>query len=154
MQGAPVNGLAFHLGGQEREFVDVTVKGRSHPKATDYWDGNWLRSEVRVVAGGFRGAFEADFRAEEFARFLKELEALYASLRGAAVFATLEEQLRLELDGDGRGHIAVRGQARDQAGTGHQLLFRLQLDQTMLSAVLDDLRRLVAAYPTISAGTA
>jgi len=142
------------LGGAEREFVEVTVRGRSHPRATDYWDGNWLRSEVRIKVGGFLGGFEADFRSEEFARFLVELEQLYASLSGRAVFATLEEQLRLELDGDGKGHIELRGQARDQAGTGHQLTFRLQLDQTVLGAALEEMRSLVAAYPIVSADTA
>jgi len=146
--------LTFHLGGAERDYVEVAVRARSYPTATDYWDGNWLRSEVRIQAGGFSAGFEASFRAEEFARFLGELEALYTSLNGVAAFTTLEEQLKLELTGDGKGHVEVRGQARDVAGTGHLLRFRLHTDQTLLSAVLADLRRLVAAFPVVSAGTA
>ena len=46
---------------------------------------------------------------------------------------TMEEQLKLELDGDGRGHVTCRGEARDVAGTGNVLRFELALDQTQLS---------------------
>ena len=146
--------LGFRMGGAEREFVAVVVQRRSYPTATDYWDGNWLTSEVRLQMGGFSGRFEASLRAEEFVRFLTELKRLRESLHGQAVFATLEEQLRLELEGDGKGHIVVRGHARDEAGTGHQVKFRLQADQTMLQCVIADLQRVAVAYPVVSEGTA
>ena len=144
----------LHLGGDEAEFLSVTVLGRSHGDATDYWDGNWLAVEVQLAIGGFRGGFSATFRAEEFRSFLLELRQFATDVSASANFQTLENQLELHFTGDGRGHIAVSGLARDVAGTGNQLRFQLGIDQTQASALTKQTDALVARYPVIGSPAA
>ncbi|QSE87669.1 cold-shock protein (plasmid) [Rhodococcus pseudokoreensis] len=41
------------VGSVDVDHLAIVVHSRSHPEATDYWDGNWVRSILRVRAGGF-----------------------------------------------------------------------------------------------------
>lgn len=59
----------------------------------------------------------------------------------------MEEQLHLRLRGDGRGHISVEGVARDGAGTGNELRFALELDQTHLFSTMVQLSELLNRFP-------
>jgi hypothetical protein len=52
------------------DFLKITLLGRSHLGADDYWDGNWIKSDTEVQVGGFRGSVVADLRSDELARFL------------------------------------------------------------------------------------
>jgi len=70
--------------GGDRLIVEPTL--RNYPACTDCWDGNWTRCAVDVRAGGFRGAFNADIRAEEFVAFGDALRSLYDQLAGEATF--------------------------------------------------------------------
>ncbi len=99
---------------ESEECLTISLLGRSHPGATDYWDGNWVRANVKVKAGGFRGSVGGDLRTEELARFLAQLGRLQESLRGTAEFATMEEWLSLRVSGDGKGHMEFRCVIRDQ----------------------------------------
>jgi hypothetical protein len=135
----------FRVGGREAEHIEVWVVSRS--TAPDYWDGNWLSCQVRIASGGFRGRYPANLRTEELERFHAEVQVLYESLTGAAHLQTMEEQLTLELEGDGRGHVQCRGEARDVAGTGNLLRFLLMLDQTQLFGTMVQLSELLNLYP-------
>jgi hypothetical protein len=139
------SGDRVHIGGAQREFVELRVLSRS--SAADYWDGNWLACEVSVVVGGFRGRFEASLRTDEFLRFEEEVRKLHETLNGTAEFAAMEEQVRLELLGDGRGHVQCHGKLRDVAGTGNQLSFSLTLDQTQLSGTVAQLTAVLSRFP-------
>ena len=39
--------MKFHLLGEETK-VEIEVLGRQHPNCLDYWDGNWIISNVKV----------------------------------------------------------------------------------------------------------
>lgn len=145
MVNSPGDPTHFHLGGQEAEYVEVWVISRS--TEPDYWDGNWLSCKVNLKAGGFGGRYAADLRTEELGQFHSEVQSLYQSITGVAHLRTMEEQLQLELEGDGRGHIRCRGKARDSAGTGNALHFELALDQTQLFGTMVQLSELLARYP-------
>ena len=138
-------GALVHVGGAAAEFVAIRVLTRS--PEPDYWDGNWLTCDVTLHVGGFRGAFHANLRTTEFQQFFEQLQELQARLTGTARFEAMEAQLTLALEGDGRGHIAVHGQAQDVAGTGHVLRFRLDLDQTELSTAVKQVAALLRRYP-------
>ena len=139
------DGQRVHLGGANAEFVRIHVLARA--QAPDFWDGNWMTREVTLRFGGFQGAFQANLRTTELQEFYAELQALHTRLSGTAHFAGMEEQLILTLEGVGRGHIAVHGQAQDVAGTGHVLRFRLDLDQTELGTVMKQVAELLQRYP-------
>lgn len=100
-----------------------------------------------VRIGGFRAEFAAQLRAEEFSSFRSGVAALHESLRGNAQFATMEEQLLLDVSGDGRGHIRLQGRARDRAGSSNALSFEIDFDQTYLAATLRQLNALVREFP-------
>jgi hypothetical protein len=139
----------IRLGGEEADFLVLTVHGRAFPASTDYWDGNWLRCTAEVVAGAFRGRMDRTLRNEELARFLLRLEGLYERLSGEALFDTLEHWLDLRIIGDGRGHMKARGQLRDDPVCGNVLEFRLYFDQTSLPSLMRQVRAVLAAFPVV-----
>jgi hypothetical protein len=139
------------LGHPASEHVRVEFVQRTHPSATDYWDGNWVAVRVRVRVGGFDARAQGDLRADELASFHRDLVRLHASLAGEARFTTMEDWLSLRLVGDGRGHVEVRGQVRDQPGIGNLLDFGFKLDQTDLQGALSELEAVCRAFPVVGA---
>ena len=113
------------------------------------WDANWIRSEVEVRVGGFQGRFEAQLMTTDFPPFRDGLRALEKDLRGEVSFETLEEQVRVKVRGDGRGHINLDGELADVAGMGNRLAFHLEIDQTFLGAALQQLDALIEQYPIV-----
>ena len=91
----------FVLGSETSDFLRVRALKRAHPTCNDYWDGNWIRCCVEVIAGAFRGQVNEDLRSEEFAQFLDQLLILYERLTGVATFGALEGWLEIEVAGDG-----------------------------------------------------
>jgi len=71
----------------------------------------------------------------ELSRFARELRILHEQLNGEAILAPLESNLELSFAGDGKGHVEVKGTARNNFHSGTKLSFRLDLDQTYLSAI-------------------
>jgi hypothetical protein len=131
--------LAFHIGDSDSEYCQVTI-------VRDNGDG-WFRATISIDVGAFRGTYPADFNSWAFADFLQELQELSQTLSGSASFSSYEEQLELTMTGDSKGHIEVRGEAMDYAGTGNRLMFRLGIDQTYLSTIIRDLQRALDKYP-------
>jgi hypothetical protein len=139
------------IGDAGAHHVLIRPISRSHPGLFDHSDGNWIDCEVQIAAGGFRGQFRADLRAEEFARFLTEVLALNSALDGAAAFTTMEGQLAVTLTGDGNGHVHVRGTAADEPGSANQLQFGFDIDQTYLPPISEALEHCLAAFPVVAA---
>jgi hypothetical protein len=128
----------------------LRVLGRAHPSATDFWDGNWLRTRIDAVAGDFSGGVTADVRADELADLRAQLDRLYRDGEGDASFTTLEYWINLEFHRDGLGHVQVRGEMFDMAGRmGNSLRFRLDLDQTYLPPIIDALEAVERAWPIL-----
>ena len=107
----------------------------------------WLRSDVDIAVGAWRGRFETSFCKADFPLFRRQLEALHSKLDGIARLDTLEEQLTLEFKVDRRGHIRVAGTACDRAGVGNALKFALELDQSYLPDIIRQLRAIESALP-------
>jgi hypothetical protein len=139
----------IRVGGEQAEFLAITILGRSHPHARDRWDGNWVRAAVEVAAGGFRGEVGGDLRAEELASLHRAIARLAESIAGEARFTTMEDWLSIVVTGDRHGHVELAGEVRDQPGVGNTLAFRLALDQTHLGPMVDQLGRVVSEFPEI-----
>jgi hypothetical protein len=137
----------FNLGGDAAEFLRVTVRHRERPACDDYWDGNWLKCDISVATGGFKGRVDAALRAEDFVGFLEQLRQLYESLKGRAEFATMEGWLSIEMIGDGRGHIVTTCELLDRPGIGNRLKFKIGMDQTFLPPIIAGLEAITAKYP-------
>lgn len=146
-----VNPVAFELGRSEGDRLAVSPRGRLHPEASDYWDGNWVDADVTIRAGAFRGAFEAQFRTNEFERFRDGLRTLHEELIGRATFDPIEPWLRIDIVGDGRGHLHADCQACDSPGIGNRLHFALDFDQTDLPPLPRELDVVCRAFPVVGA---
>lgn len=138
---------SFAFGGEIKERIEVQVHGYEHAPLGEYYDDNWVRVSVLVSVGAFSGSFDATFLTHELVGFQKDLQALYHSLEGTARFTTLEEQLCLELTGNGRGQIALKGVAIDVPGMGNRLEFNLALDQSYLPSALEGLDEIARSFP-------
>lgn len=95
----------------------------------------WFGAEVEVRCDGWHGKFGASFMQGELSRFARELRTLYEQLNGEAILVPLEPNLELSFACDGKGHVEVKGTARNNFHTGTELSFRLDLDQTYLPAI-------------------
>jgi hypothetical protein len=140
------------IGHENGEHVVVRALSRNHPDLFDGWDANWVACEVAISAGGFRGAFRANCRSEEFRLFLDEVEALSGTLEGAASFSTMEGQIALSLAGDAKGHLRVQGTAADTPAGDNRLQFSFEIDQTCLPSIGRSLEVILSAFPVV--GTA
>ena len=139
--------MKFSFGHSELERIEVEVLGYERPPVGEYWDDNWLRVEIRVMAGGFRGKAAAAFITSELSKFLSDLQPLFDTLKGTAEFTTMERQLSLRLVGDGKGHIELSGEVADQAGIGNRLHFTFEFDQTQLAASIRELEQVTSQFP-------
>ena len=131
--------LVFRIGGQEAEYVQVS-------NIRDHGDG-WFSADVEIYVGAFRGGYSADFNSWAFSDFQAELQELYRTMSGSAVFTSYERQLELTMTCNNTGQIQVRGEAMDYAGTGNLLKFRIDIDQTYVPTILSDLRLALETYP-------
>lgn len=75
----------------------------------------------------------------ELGRFAQEIRTLHRDLAGTAALQPLEPNLILTLIGDGKGHIAVEGEATNHFGRGTTLRFRFDIDQTFLPRIAEAL---------------
>ncbi|MBB1062184.1 WapI family immunity protein [Marilutibacter spongiae] len=135
------------IGTSKSEIVTLTVLSYECAPVGEFYDDNWLRCEVSISAGAFRGKFQANFLTTEIVGLLEGLGNLHRELQGDYTFEPMEEQLVLRASCDHLGHIRITGEAMDEAGIGHKLTFRLSLDQTYLSDTLHELSDVVRAFP-------
>ena len=80
--------MLFSFGQSEQERIEVDVHGYERDPIGEHYDDNWLRVEIRVRVGGFRGKASAAILTDELARFASELQTLYKTLKGSAKFET------------------------------------------------------------------
>lgn len=99
----------------------------------------WSRAEIEVHCDGWFGRIKGEFLKGELARFAQEVRQLHRDLSGTARLYPIEPIVALALIGDGRGHVAVDGNARNDFGSGTQLTFRFTIDQTYLTGIADAL---------------
>jgi hypothetical protein len=149
--GERLTRMIFSFGQSEQERIEVDVQRYERAPVGEYYDDNWLTTQVRVCAGGFHGKFDAAILTGELVAFLAQLRPLHETLRGTADFSTLEEQLHLRVTGDGKGHMELVGDVADQTGIGNRLHFRLQFDQSQLEASIRELERVTSAFPVRAA---
>ena len=96
------------IGSRDGDHVALRVLRRKYPRATDYDDGNWVDVEVSITVRPWRGAFNADLRTDEFARFRNELAELWNGTRREAMFAPMEPWLEFTLELGSSGSVNMK----------------------------------------------
>ena len=138
------------LGSADADHVSITVLGRLHPGANDYWDGNWVDSPIFVRVGGFTARVGAGLRMDEIHRFSEGLKSMHQSLTGEAVLSSLEHWINLSVKCEPSGSLTITGEICDQPGVGNRLVFELGgLDQTFVSAWIDALTDIEMDFPVL-----
>jgi hypothetical protein len=140
----------FCMGSTDAEHLSITVLGREHAGADDYWDGNWVISIISVAVGGFTGHVQASLRMDEIHRFNEGLKFLNQNVFGAAVLESMEHWIILSVKAETRGRIEVSGELADGAGVGNVLSFALaEVDQTDLASWISSLDDVEKAFPVL-----
>lgn len=138
------------FGSLESEYLAIHVFRRLYD-VSDYWDGNWIDTEIRIRTRGITASYRADLRAEELERLRDGLVPMYETLSGGASLRSLEEWLSIDIEADRLGHCEVKYVAVVSHSPRTALESSLQLDQTYLPAVINQLNRILAAFPVIGA---
>ena len=123
-----------HIGSQA-EYVNIRL-----PES--FSSEGWGQAQVEVATEGFRGSIKPWLERDELVRFLHALEALYEQLHGRAELTPVEKQFFLSLAGDGKGHMAVSGEAASSTYQ-NKLQFSFHIDQTFLPQVVAQLKALL-----------
>lgn len=131
--------MLFSFGQSQHERVAVNVIRFERP------DDDWLVVQIEVNAGKFHGRTDASITLRELGRLISQVRPLYGTLSGVARLDTMEEQIALHLSGDGKGHIHLRGEVRDQPGLGNRLTFYLDFDQSQLANSIKELDAVLSA---------
>jgi hypothetical protein len=130
--------------------VAIRVLAREFPGNDDYWDGNWIRTQLIVTNGGVRADFHSFMRAEEFADFAEQVASLAQSPTGTATFETMENWLRLGITRVAEGTLDVRCAVHDADRFGSYLEFAIQdLDHTSLHPLAAALKAVVEQFPVV-----
>ena len=95
--------VEVRFGGEQVEFLSLSVRGRSYRQSRDYWDGNWLLVTAEIHVGKFSGEIPGMLRAEELERFSQELQNLHQTLQGSVTFQTMEAWLYFTIEVDTTG---------------------------------------------------
>lgn len=137
------------IGKPASDHLTIRVIRRSHPGLVDYWDGNWVTCRITVRCLPFSGAFDGNLRTDELSGLRDDLARLQADLDAAAQFANLDGHLAFGLKGDGIGHFIIDGEAWAEPGSGRCLVFRLEIDQTDLAAIISNLDAVLEDFPVL-----
>jgi hypothetical protein len=134
-------------GGQQ---IQIEVLNYERPKSTEGSDANWLSCSCGVTVREFSCDINLSLMADDFVRFLDDLNEALHSLRGTAVFITLESGLKLEITFKAAGHADVFGTVQSQLSvvpTRTRLDFSFETDQSFLSQTIEGLRAVIQQFP-------
>lgn len=98
-------------------------------------------ASVEVRSGSFSASWGDDFSYWDLQAFETSLANLYDGLTGPAELSSDGGWITLNLSGDGKGHIKVRGELSDHID--HQLTFAFMVDQSYLPPLMENLRRIL-----------
>ena len=96
--------MKFYLLGEETT-IGIDVLYRNYPNSSDYWDGNWVTSNINIKIPGYLVNFGANLRTDELRDFTNEIKLMSKLLKGKANLKNLENYLHIECEMDKLGKI-------------------------------------------------
>lgn len=135
------------LHGEFGRRLTIDVHGYERNSSQDLYDANWLRCSVDVDLGRFRGAVDASFTTQDFARFLSELDQVMGGAAMAATFQTMEEALSIRVEVNRAGRVVVAGNLREIDAGGSALSYSFDSDLSFLQKSHSELKRIVSEFP-------
>jgi hypothetical protein len=138
--------LEIQIGYRVHERVVISIKGvQQNLDKLPYNPGTlpWLNVEIRVYAGVFEGTVADIMSIGQIRGFCTELSNLYESLEGNAGLGTILGLFSVDLKGNGSGYILALFEIDDDFV---YLRFGIGFDQTFLPPLMDQVKRVIAAY--------
>ena len=131
----------------ENSFVQITVLNRRSHNNTDYWDDNWIKSEIKINERNFNGKYNINLRTNDFQRFYLDLSNLSKGKIQEVKFTTMEEGLflkgKLDLTGNIKWSIIAK------SGEGTQLRFSMDTDNNSIKILLIEVLKVLNEYPVV-----
>ena len=130
-------------------FLRLTLIKQNYPDSDDPWDRKWIESGVEFKVDSFTGKFQGDFMITDFESFRQQLQKLYKDLKGFANFDSPDNFVKIQMKGDGIGHIEAKCAVSDDGGISKNFEFRLQLDQTQVPEIINGLEVFTKRFATL-----
>lgn len=127
--------------------LEINIYGRSDSETSDYWDGNWLNSEIQVNIPTFKSSYKSNLRVDDLQRFYQRILALQNCSANEVEFTTMEEGLYLSIKLDYNGDLNCKGIAAD--GNGNSLNFGFKTDSASLNIFKGELESTLILYPIV-----
>lgn len=127
--------------------IRITVYGYERPGSIEHYDANWLKCDVCVVAGPFKGEVPLAVQTKDFAIFHEQLSLMQRQLEGEARFTTTEGVLAFMISMGRLGHATVIGHLSSGDEPAARLEFRFETDQTFLKVAVTQVAEIVRLYP-------
>ena len=132
----------------EGKFIEVSILRRSRPESTDFEDGNWLESEIKIDVPGFKGLYGANLRSDDFEQFCIDLKKLKSNHAKEIEFTTMEEGLYLKGLLDITGNIKWEGVAKSSWDSSC-LTFRIETDYSTVDRLLNQVQEILNKFPVV-----
>ena len=139
----------IQFGNPPGNYLYIKVLTRSYSGASDYWDANWLTTEVQAHGGTSRTKFQATMRAEEFSLFLRQLQQMLKSKMKIAKFETMEEWLTINVVNNGQNVFVAKCSTDSKKSIGMRMEFMINLCREDFKNVVMQLKMVVKKFPTI-----
>lgn len=140
--------MKFRLLGENTK-VEIDIISREYPNSTDYWDGNWVNSKVKVEIPGYYVDFNASLRTDDIRDFVYELKLMKTKLSGKAILKNLDGFIHFEGEMNKLGHIRWSGETCYPVGSGAVLNFEFVSDQSYLESLIKELEDISYMFPVI-----
>lgn len=125
--------------------LEINILGRNNPDSLDFWDGNWVNSEIKIDVPGFNAFYKTNLRLDDISRFYQALIKLKNGTSKEAEFTTLEESLYLHFLVEKTGSITCNGKAKNNLGS--TLNFILGTDLSTLDNFVREIDAALKSYP-------
>ncbi|MBD1944477.1 hypothetical protein H6F50_19305 [Coleofasciculus sp. FACHB-712] len=140
--------MQFTVKGNQEKVI-IRIQGINNLIADDYWDRNWISSEIEIILPGYHANFLGDIRTEEIFIFLEQLKEISQTLSGIAELNTMEGLINLKAEINNLGHIQWTGKTTYPIGNGNTLTFNFSNDQSFLSNLITELQMITKHFSII-----
>jgi hypothetical protein len=141
--------MNIFIGEQDFNYVSIEVENRLYPDALDYWDGNYLKTIVKVVIPGFKGAFSTSIRTLELKGFLDGLNNINKSINSECLLVNIDENIRLIGKVNYTGSVDWRCVLIYPAGNGACLSFDINTSSSLIDILIASVNNILKEWPII-----
>src|SRR5262249_46370325 len=139
--------VTAELRDDEGRSLSIAILRRENPNSSDYWDANWLATEIDARGHNFQGACSASLLAQELVVLRDRIDEIIVN--GSVVeFTSTEADLAIRVERTSRGTFVVHVRI-GRGGSGEVLELVLSSPWADISRFRDALSEIVGAYAVV-----